>query len=71
MTVNELIEALQKFPGRLPVVYRCCSEYDTLKVEKIKRMMLQPARPDGWVHDNFSDTSAGKCTVEYVVLPGN
>lgn len=68
-TVGQLVEFLKTQPKNLPVAYRCCSEYDSLSVDQIEVMKLQPARPDGWVHSTWDDDDLR--TVEYLVFPGN
>lgn len=67
MSVSELIEFLKTQPQHLPVVYKCCSEYDTLTADQIEVKDLCRERPDGWVHCNRPDMP----TQAYLVLPGN
>lgn len=67
MTVAELIAFLQTQPQELQVAYRCCSEQDLLKAEKIKIAERCEPRQDGWIHDKRPD----KPTQTYLLLPGN
>lgn len=67
MTVKELIEFLLTQPQELPVVYRCCSEYDTLEAHQITIESLCLPRPDGWVANARPD----KEQMQYLAFPGN
>lgn len=67
MTVAELIETLKTFPPDLPVVYQCCSEYNTLEAHQLTVDELCQPRPDGWVHEKRPD----KPSIKYLAFPGN
>lgn len=67
MTVRELIEALRKFDPDLPVCFERFSEHCLMGSDQLVTKQLQPARPDGWVHDARPD----KPSTTYIVFPGN
>ena len=75
MTVEDLIVKLSSYPKRLPVAYACCSEYTLLEAEQLRVVWLQPARPDGWVANDWSTRKSAQdkviATVQYLVFPGN
>ena len=70
MTVKELRKHLASFPDDLPVCYRLYSEYKLLTVDSLDVQQLQPARQDGWVHDNWPGKPRCK-RIRYLVFPGN
>lgn len=67
LTVQALIAHLLTLDGNLPVVYRCCSEYDEMTVGHIQIEDLCYPRPDGWVQDKRPDWPSQT----YCVFPGH
>lgn len=67
MTVSELIEFLQQFPGHLPVAYRLYSEQCLLDPKDIEVVKLCPPRPDGWIQNQRPDIRPQT----YLRFPGN
>lgn len=70
VTNRELIEYLQTLPLDLPVIYKKHSEAKLLILEEVQVTSLQPARPDGWVHDIWGREEALP-TIKYILFPGN
>lgn len=67
LTVSELIEHLQTFPGDLPVAYYCFSESRLLEKSDIEVEQACNPRPDGWVARSRPD----KPRRPYLMFPGN
>lgn len=70
MTVKELIAHLQTFDETLPVAYQLHSEHKVMTPDDIGVRQLQPARPDGWIHDRWSGPPEVS-VISYLVFPGN
>lgn len=67
INVSQLIEFLKTQPQHLLVAYQKHSEVCLLNTDDISVEVLQPPRPDGWVHSARPD----KPTLEYLVFEGN
>lgn len=70
VTVRQLIKHLKSCPQDILVIYKLHSEHKLLELDEVRIKELQPARPDGWVHD-FWHGEPKLTSVKYLILPGN
>lgn len=70
MTVKQLIEFLQTQDQNLVIGYEIYSEHQLMELEQIEVKELQPARPDGWIHDVWG-AEPKLPTEKYLIFPGN
>ena len=74
-TVGELIEHLKEFPGELPVIYACCSDWAPLHLKDV--CLVKGVKKDSWVMQVYKEhvrtmSAENRDNIsEFVAFPGN